>query len=408
MATSVLTIEELTGTKRRLDLIGPALPHKGASWGGTTVLATQWNAGNPEATQHVLMPQEDPSAWEGTWRTTMLIAAPAQFTDSGGSPQPITIASSLDAIFEDIRVSGQLLRVTWTNQQGSPARQVQKTRLGRLQQYVGKFDTVDDIAWAATFEWIGRGNPPRTLASPQDDVLAASRSAIIVQNELVARIEEDAIRASRKQKNFTTQFRLGDLESLANAPLAALDSFSQLVTSATNELQNIGKLITTVRGVPFALAGKALATATNSVAVVNQFLDTISQKGPEQLALGQNAAMFAQALSYYGKAQTQAQLMADQNVKLAEQAKTRRSGVSASSSSGKANQLTQSDVLAVYLPKQGDTFAKIASKFYQSGDLGYEIASVNGFSSYAVSPPVRYPLVIPTRAVIDRRLAAGL
>lgn len=406
MATSVLTIEELTGSKRRLDLIGAGLPLKGAQWGGQTVMATTWNAGNPEATQHVLSPQEDPSPWEGKWSTTMLISSPSQWTDESGSTQKIITANVLDTIFESIRLSAQLLRVTWTTEQAG--RQFQKVRIGRLQAYIGKFDTLDDLVWNATFEWISRGDPPRTLGRPQDDILAATRAAIIVQNGVVAKIETNKIRASRKIKNQTTQFRLGDLESLTQAPLATLDSFARAADSFTREMQDIGNIILKTRAVPFQLANRALATATNAVAVSNQFLDAISRKAPEQLTVKQNAALFAQTAAYYGSAQTQAQLMVAINQQLSQQARIKRSGIQASSTPGKASTMKQSDVLVLYIPKDGDTFALLAARYYQSSDLGSELASVNGYSRYAVAPPRRIALIIPVRAVIDARIAAGL
>ncbi len=409
MATSVLTIEELTGTKRRLDLIGPGAPFKGASWGGQTVLKTQWNAGNPEATQHVISPQEDPSAWEGFWRTTMLIASPAQWTSTeNGSPQDIVSAANLDSIFEDLRISANLLRVTWNSSQSG--RSIQKVRLGRLQQYVGKFDTLDDIAWNATFEWISRGNPGRALPNTQDDVLAATRSSILAQTAIVSTITGDALVTTDKARlqNATNQFRLGDLESLAQSPLAVMNQFAQVATSFTREMKDIGDLITTIRGVPFQVANRALATATNAVATANQFLDEISRVGPEQLTTRNDAALLAQTLSYYGKSQSQAQLMVQLNQQLAEQARVRRSSLSAVSTPGQASQTNPSDVLALYLPKSGDTFAKISAKFYGTGDLGFELARVNGFSAYAISPPTRVALLIPTRKVINQRIAAGI
>lgn len=409
MATSVLTIEELTGSKRRLDLTGAGLPLKGASWGGQAILSTSWNAGNPEATQHVLGASEDPSSWEGIWSTTMLTATPALLTEQGGSPQPISIASSLDRILEAIRVGGQLLRVTWTNQQGGiPEREVQKSRLGRLQQYVGKFDNVDMLSWTATFEWISRGSTPRALSQPQDDVLAASRDAIIAQNNAVAAIELDKIRADRQTKDQVTHFRLGDLESLADAPLQMLDSFARAADSFTRELKELGDLIIKLRAVPYQLASRALATATNAVATSNQFVDAISRQAPEAFTLRQDAALLAQTTAYYGKAQTQAQYMAAANLRLAGQARQSRSALQSSSTPGQAGQMRATDILSVYLPKDGDTFVSIANRFYQTGDLGPALARVNGLSFYAIKPPRRLPVVIPTRAVIDARAGSGL
>ncbi len=411
MATSVLTIEELTGPKRRLDLIGAGLPSKGASWGGQATISTSWNAGNPEATQHVLGVQEDPSAWEGLWSTTMLIASPCQFTDGPtSSPKPISSAASLDRIMEEIRVSGQLLRVTWTNEQsgGIPPRQAQKVRLGRLQQYVGKFDHLDTINWSTNFVWISRGSQPRTYGNAQDDVLASSRNAIIAQNNAVAAIELDSIRASRKTKKHTTQFRLGDLENMANAPLQMVDSFARAADSFTREMKDIGDTILKVRAIPFQIANRALATATNAVATSNQFLDALSRRAPESLSLSQNAALMAQTAAYYGKAQTQAQYVVAANERLAGQARSRRSGLQASSTPGQASQMRPSDILSVYLPRDGDTFASIANRFYETADLGPSLARANGISGYAIKPPRRLPIIVPTRAIIDARVAAGL
>lgn len=410
MASSVVTIEELTGTKRRLDLIGGGLPSKGASWGGTTVVATQWNPGNPEGTQHVLSPQFDPSPWEGMWRTTILVASPCQFTASeGGSPQTISTASTLAEIVESIRLGGQLLRVTFVNRQGE--RELKLTRVGRLTMFTVRPETLDDIAWSMEYTWLGTGDQVRSAPSPQDDVLAAARSTIVVQNAIVAGIETDRIRASRGTKNQATRFNLGDVESLAGAPLAIVDSFARAATNLSSELQDIGKIILKVRDVPAAIAGRALSAASNGVGVATDFLDKISQKGPETIALRNDAAFFAQSLAYFSDSQRRAHLMVRSNLLLAAQAKQRRAALGSSSASGSqsaSSALRQADVQAVYLPKTGDTFSGIAKKFYQNPDLGYEIAKVNGYPAYTIVPPRRIALVIPTRAVIDARVRAGI
>jgi hypothetical protein len=403
MASSVVTIEEITGSKRRLDLIGGGLPLKGAPWGGTTTVVTQWNAGNPEAVQHVLQPQQDPTSMEGVWRTPQLIGSPCQYTETGGSPQPVTTAASLLRIFASFQQSCQLLRVVWTNRQGE--RELKMVRIGRLQQFVPKPDTLDDIPWTANFEWISDGGQARTLVAAQDDVLAASRDSIIVLNNVAASIEEDHIRASRQTKNQATQFSLGDLEALAGAPLATLDSFSRAATALSSELQELGKIILKVRDTPAALANRALTTAINAVSVANTFLDEVSRKGPETVALKNNAAYLVQATAYYAGAQSQAQLMVSINERLARSAQQRRSALAGSSSG--PGQLQQAEVQQLYIPKDGDTFALLAARFYNNTDLGPALARVNGYSSYAIKPLRRIALVIPTSQVISARLQSG-
>lgn len=410
MATSTITIEELTGTKRRLLLIGGALPHKGAPFGGETVVATNWNPGNPEGTQQVLSPQEDPSEWEGSWRTTQLVGSPAEWTDENGSTR-VTRASTLADIMESLRVDGQVMRMTWYNQQGSNQAgflEWKKVRLGRLTRFIAKPDTLHDIMWSATWDWFSRGEAPRQLATTQDDLLASIRASIVAANQASATIELDKLRAANKRDPVATQFTLGNLESLIDAPLAIVDSFARFADASVSELQKLGELVNKTRDVPASLLNRAVASATNAVAVANQFLDEMSRKGPETLAFKNRVSILASAASYYGRAQTQAQLMATLNSDLARQARLRRSGLGPGAVFGSANQAQGSDILEVYVPKQGDTFMSIASRFYQNADLGTELAKANGIKGYAVSPPARTPLIIPTRAVLDKRARAGL
>src|SRR4051812_27845358 len=113
---SSITIEELTGAKRKLELIGAGLPLRGAKWSSTLVMSTKWNPGNgADATQHVLCPTDPPSEWNGKWNTTRLVSNPCLFYASSTTKvgQPISRAASLVEVFEAIQRSGQRMRVTW-------------------------------------------------------------------------------------------------------------------------------------------------------------------------------------------------------------------------------------------------------------------------------------------------------
>lgn len=412
MATSTITIEELTGKKRRLVLVAGGLPFRGTPFGGETVVATNWNPGNPEATQHVLSPTEDASDWSGTWRTTQLVGAPCEWTDENGTTK-VTRASTLADVMESLRIGGQLIRMTWYNQQGSSTSGAgfldwRKTRIGRLTKFTAKPDNLHDIPWECTWDWISRGEAPRQLATPQDDLLASVRAGIVAANQAAATIEEDKLRAANQRDPVATQFTLGNLEALADAPLQTLDSFARFLDRSVNELGEIGDLISKMRDVPASLLNRAIATATGAVATSNQFLDEISRKGPETLAAKNSASLLALTAAYYGRAQTQAQLVASENANLARRARLRRTGLGPGAQYGNAQLPSGSDLLAVYLPKQGDTFAGISNKYYGTPDLAAELARANGIKGYAISPPSRTPLVVPTRAVLEKRARAGL
>src|SRR5262245_32022572 len=129
MASSV-TLTELRGGAvpgREIELRGPSLPFQEAAWEGEQRLKTVYPAGNPEATQHVLGPRELPSQWEGMWRLTQMIGAPAVFRNVG-SETLVTHPADLRDLVENFRVEGTLLRVTWS----SDDREV--VRLGRIKR----------------------------------------------------------------------------------------------------------------------------------------------------------------------------------------------------------------------------------------------------------------------------------
>src|SRR3954466_4299054 len=134
--SSSLTIEELTGERRKLELRGPGLPLKGAGWEGSQNVKTTWYPGNGiEATQQVLGPKEEPSEWEGEWNRTRLGRTPCLFTDGAGTPTKVTAPSFLIDLMDDIRIRGTKLRVTWTVVDESGTPRASKVREGRLEKF---------------------------------------------------------------------------------------------------------------------------------------------------------------------------------------------------------------------------------------------------------------------------------
>ncbi len=413
MATSAITIEELSGEKRRLYLIGGGLPFKGAPWTSATVVSTSWNNGNPSATQHVLTPQELPSDWKGKWSTPQLLVTPCVFRDQTGEHQ-IGLAFTLKEALDSIRLSAALLRVTWTNEiqrmnpdgSNGEVHSHREVRLGRIVEFAAEYSHLDEIQWSATFEWISRGDvSPKSVEFRGEDLVAATRDAMQKQDAVTKSVAEARLRALQadgfRRKNYANQFTLGQLEQVANAPLTRVDSFATAANAITNRMQKVGDIILQVRDIPAALASRAFDVATGAVAVATSFCDNISQKGPEQQIAGSKLSTLTRTASYFSGVQTQAQLMESANNRLAQQARRRRSMLNASSSAA-ANNSKSGDVMTTHLPRDGETMASISIKYYQT-DLGAELSKANGLPAYTILPPSRRALIIPTRSVLESR-----
>ena len=393
--SSTVTIEELTGKKRKIELRGPGQPLRPAAWEGEQTVATQWYPGNEDATQHVLGPKELPSDWNGVWKTTQMLRCPSLWTPQPGqTPQQVGFAYALNDIFESLRADGQLLRVIWANeslaptgasQNAIPQRSYKKVRIGRLTAYKGSFDRLDDLAWNATFTWTGRGDRQVQVQTVSKDLTAAIQSAINSCDGVTAK-QNTGLRAP------PTRFSLGSLEALVKAPLATVDSFARFANSITGRLQDLGNIILQVRDTPAAILGRGIDVANNAVAVANQFQDAISRQGPETLALSNRLSMMTATLSYYNGAMTEAQVMADANAGFSRMAAQRRASV-------EPGGVGSGEMQDVYIPRDGDTMTTIALRFYQA-DVSAELSRANGLPGYTIKPP-RIPLVIPTRAVLD-------
>lgn len=414
MASS-LTIEELTGQKRRLVLKGGGLPLKGASFASSTVVATTWNNGNPEATQQVLTSQEQPSDWEGVWRTTQLIGTPPEYEGPEGFVK-IGLASELEQVFDSIRMAGQLLRVTWAtdvqrvrpNGAGGQLSQLKKVRIGRITQFDPKYDTIDDLKWSATFEWVSRGEvAPKSVDFRGDDLVASVRDAILKQDAVAKAVASSELRSLKsngfRNKNFANQFTLGQLEQIEKGVVASVDSFADVANAVSGRLKGIGDVILTGRAVPFDIAAHALDVANNAVAVVTQFVDEISQKSPEQQILGSKVSTLTRTASYASGVQTQAQLMQAANVRLAQQARLRRSHLG-SQSQPLVNRPKSGDVLTTHLARDGETMVSIADKY--KVDV-VELCKANALPQQTIKPPRRLPLIIPTHSALEQRAAQG-
>ena len=400
MGSSVLVIEELTGSKRRLSLIGPGLPRRGAAWGGESVIATTRFPGNPVASQQVLSAGETPSDWEGHWSTVRLLRSPCEWTPNGpGETVQLVIAKDVMEALDSLRIAAQLLRVTYTNEPEAPPdlaglpspipRSLKIVRLGRLRTATFRIDTLDDIGWSATFEWASRGDAKPKLQNPSQDVLAKLRAAVVAQGKPPARDLGLSAPPDR--------FDMGTLDAIADAPREMFRSFARAAENLTARTNDLGNLLLKVRDTPAAIVGMAIDVTTNAIAVVNQFVDAVGRAGPETQSTQMKTTTLLAVSSFWDGAQTEADAIVDANCDIARMMARRRNAAQADTSAG--GRAGAPDILAVHVPHDGETLAKISRRYYGE-DLSDALARANGLDAYAVFPP-RTPIIIPNRAALD-------
>lgn len=157
----VLVIHELTGPdSRQVALGGRALPFRPGSlkFAGEMRLENTPYTGYPKVNQTVLGAIENDTEMNGEWHDRFLLdpdGPSAVLRQAVDSPDPGTIAMSrtelrtardLCILFDDIRTSGRLLRVSWMHIQ----------RLGRLQMFEQDWQNPHDVKWRMKFQWIGK------------------------------------------------------------------------------------------------------------------------------------------------------------------------------------------------------------------------------------------------------------
>lgn len=392
---SQVIIEEQGGRRRTLTLRGAALPFQGAEWTGEQIEDTSWNPGSSVATQQVLGPKEPPSEWEGEWNTTRLVSLPALFAD-GASEKSVSRADELADAADGIRVSGQLLRVTWVMRPGR-----RRVMYGRLTKLALKYTRADDVHWNATFTWIGLA-PNATATVPSDsETLAATRAAALAASQAAANIEAAAIiQSNPKVKNSASTFTLGDLEALADAPKQIVASFANAAKAVDSRLRQLSDIAAKIRGEPSEVMGQIVDAARDAVAVANGFVDAMTRQTPESMSTRAKVANLLRAVDYFGAAQVQAELIADAAARTRAAAAARRAAGQRAGADPRGL-AGGGDLLAVVVPRLGDTMLSISKRFYDGDDLSDLLSRANGFPSATIVPP-RGPIVVPTRAALER------
>lgn len=145
MSGGRFVIEQLTGPKRVLELLGGCLPNKGYAVGGVQATAKERNPGNPYAVQHVYGPDEDDTEITGFWTDAFM---DANLLDSS------RISALVDGeAIGNIRDLIAVANAIWREGQEVEVRWMHTIRRGILKVFHAKFLDVDRADWDMKFEW---------------------------------------------------------------------------------------------------------------------------------------------------------------------------------------------------------------------------------------------------------------
>ncbi len=408
--SSSITIETVGASRRVVELKGPALPHAPAAWKGRFALATTWYQGMPEATQQMLGPQEVPSEWEGSWHRTLMGKHPSGYTDENGLDFQITTPFFMMTVLEDIFRTGALLKVTWTTQpsrSGSKILGVRSTeagksysivRFGRASTWEFPVDRVDDIGWKITFDWKGRGGSEVKVASTRQGDPSASVSALdasindaadVLTTPSFATVNLSVLKSA-------SQLTLGKLEALANAPLKLVQGATRSLQKIQSDVSRVVGVANTLRTMPFAVTNALLASARNTVAVVNQTRDQFSRMPPEAYTTKRDLASLTRSAAYLGTAIDKQRVVARRANDMEAQLNAPAYRVPGGGMNDQTrSRTTHEDLLGVHVVKAGETPQSVSLKWYGASGHALDILKANKLPWNQVTLNPGTVLIIP-------------
>lgn len=402
MAESELTIVEVTGTRRRrLALRGTGLPHMGAEWGSVLNVKTTWYDGNPRASQQVLGPAEMPSAWQGTWRRTLMGRAPSGYSEGGGVEEALVSPDRAWAALEGIQRAGHLLRVTWSAARPWDGSLVQVMREGRIRDLKVQVERVGDLGWSATFEWLGRGesapNVEDASVAAIDDMGADALESRL--NSMVSDYEKARVAAAGGLARAATTITLGKLEQLARAPDAAARQLFQRLSTVTSGLRRAADLAALARAQPASVRARAVDFARDAQAVVRQYRQEQGRTPVEEAVEDTRVSALLEANRRFDG-------VAEQAADLAAAARANQARYSAPSGAGTGGERSSRggappralDVVAIHVVADGDTAVSISRRYYRTPDHSDDVLKANGLPWHQVDLPVGAALLIPALA----------
>lgn len=406
--SSSLTIEELGvggGRQARVVVLaGGGLPLMGAAWKSSNKVTTTWYPGNTSGSQQVIGPREMPSSWDGVWKRTILPKSGCTTTDEDGGESPIIAPSQIIEALEDIFRGGYRLRVTWavaTDESDSTQDQTANgsvVREGRAVDWEFKFDRWQDVNWSITFDWASRGTAPLATVAVRAKSIADSANALQASSDALATMLTSLIQASNPNvTRSASSFSLGQLESLADLPQAYMTQIQTAVNRQTGQIQQLAAIVAKVGAEPDQLKSSAMGIARDIIASANGTLDILGQQGAEQQSKKSTVSSVVRAGVYFSNvAQAYADLVAEAYAVLVALGRISPSATSLAGELPRTQATASpSDIIALYVTRQGDTPSSISKAYYQTTDHGVDILKANRLPWYQATFTPGRPLIIP-------------
>lgn len=250
--SDAFAINELTGDKRSIRLMGWCLPKKPLRFAVKQRHKTKWNPGSPVATQQALGPELPPTTINGHWEERYIADSTIDFATLDGTP--VKTLQELHDLFIDVCRKGQTVEVGWQAQ----------ARRGLLSEFVPEWKRADELEWSMTFAWFGLAEAlPGMVGSVQVDTGTLSTDWTDELADLVRKvkapfdtIQEYADAIDRQVRKVTTA--IGEVTAAAEAMVDA-------VTSPLATVRRVMGVLDTVRHEAVTLKQTVEATVSERI-----------------------------------------------------------------------------------------------------------------------------------------------
>jgi len=362
-------IEELSGDKRRVELQGRALPVGTFTLEGEMRAEFTYYPGNPIASAQVFGAKENETTVSGRWSDRHLkgVDKDGKGVEAqgkvllNGNPAPNVVAA-VDLI-DDIRMRGQLVRVTWDT----------RTREGIIRRFKQTWHRAEIVEWEMAFEWISRGEKEIPVGfSPQPDLAGLGAS----MNRLTALLGSalDVV-----DRGFSL---LAEVQSTIDSAMETIESAVSTVTDAIGLVDSAVSLPAQA----WNKASGAIGTIIEECSSLGTYLDSLPSRAVfagsdddtiSDLTLGD--ALKADAWKAGAKAAANAL-----GIFATQQKEALRDAAEAFS-----------DILDVFFAQQDTDLRAVSVAYYGTPDEWQRLMSFNGLASSRLTAGME--IVIPGR-----------
>ena len=337
---SPFTIQEQTGLRRNLRLVGRALPYRPFNLKTTQRVELTWYPGNPEATATILGAAEEPTQIRGAWKDKYIASSVEATALTPGedlrvliypitlNDEPIVDVRNAVSVVDDIIRAGQQLLVTWDDQ----------TRVGHLTEFDKNWNNYHDLEWSMSFEWISRGEPIGSALFTTSVSLSDVSGTISAQSANF-RSAIDSITTPPSPELVTALTDIAD--SNENSVIAILSAINNTVSQVQRDAT---RAVTRAITVCSQIIDQAEATIETMQSVVNGAYDS---------AVALSEMDFQRRLEW-----------AAYNNRVVSAAKSMRTN--AVQQRAALSKQAESTLLAIYTAREGDDLRTVSEQFYGS------------------------------------------